>query len=87
MPLNLGIKNYIVFGKYTNISVPSSKSIIIPAKNEEKNLIPLIERVPVFEGEYELIVVYGESEDDTEKVVLSLNSVFPNIKLNLLNSL
>ena len=81
VPLNLGIKNYIVFGKYTNISVPSSKSIIIPAKNEEKNLIPLIERVPVFEEEYELIVVYGESEDDTEKVVLNLNSVFPDIKI------
>ena len=81
VPLNLGIKNYIVFGKYTNISVPSSKSIIIPAKNEEKNLIPLIEGVPVFEEEYELIVVYGESEDDTEKVVLNLNSVFPDIKI------
>ena len=81
VPLNLGIKNYIVFGKYTNISVPSSKSIIIPAKNEEKNLIPLIERVPVFEEDYELIVVYGESEDDTEKVVLNLNSVFPDIKI------
>ena len=35
----------------------------------------------VFEEEYELIVVYGESEDDTEKVVLNLNSIF-DIKIN-----
>ena len=28
-----------------------------------------------------MIVVYGESEDDTEKVVLNLNSVFPDIKI------
>jgi len=81
LPLNLGIKNYIVFGKYSNIFFPSSKSIIIPAKNEEKNLIPLIERVPIFEEDYELIVVYGDSEDETEKVVLNLNKVFPNIKI------
>ena len=29
-----------------------------------------------------MIVVYGESEDDTEKVVLNLNSIFPDIKIN-----
>ncbi len=82
IPLNLGIKNYIVFGKYTNITTPSSKSIIIPAKNEEKNLVPLIERIPKFDEDYELIVVYGDSKDNTEKVALSLNDTFPNIKIN-----
>lgn len=81
LPLNLGIKNYIVFGKYNKISLPSSKSIIIPAKNEEKNLIPLIKRIPIFEDDYELIVVYGDSEDKTEDIVLNLNSVFPDIKI------
>ena len=82
--LNVGIKNYMVFGNYKNISKKLSKSIIIPAKNEEKNLIPLIKRIPEFDEDYELVVVYGESKDKTEEVVLNLNKTFENINISVL---
>jgi hypothetical protein len=81
MPFNLGIKYYMVFAPYGSKSDLKTKSIIIPAKNEEKNLVPLIERIPVFEDDYELIVVYGPSQDKTEDVVNKLSETFPNIKI------
>jgi len=81
MPFNLGIKYYMVFAPYGSKSDLKTKSIIIPAKNEEKNLVPLIERIPIFEDDYELIVVYGPSQDKTEDVVNKLNETFPNIKI------
>lgn len=81
MPFNFGIKYYMVFAPYGSKLDTKTKSIIIPAKNEEKNLVPLIERIPVFEDDYELIVVYGPSQDKTEDVVNKLNETFPNIKI------
>ena len=81
MPFNLGIKYYMVFAPYGSKLDLKIKSIIIPAKNEEKNLIPLIERIPIFEDDYELIVVYGPSQDKTEDVVNKLSETFPNIKI------
>ena len=81
--LNVGIKNYMVFGNYKNISKKLSKSIIIPAKNEEKpNSID--KRIPEFDEDYELVVVYGESKDKTEEVVLNLNKTFENINISVL---
>ena len=82
--INLGIKNYMVFGVYKNENNKLSKSIIIPAKNEEKNLVPLINRIPSFNEEYELIVVYGESHDKTEEVALNLENTFPELNISVL---
>jgi hypothetical protein len=86
LPFNVGIKNYMVFGSYKieNQIKSKSKSIIIPAKNEEKNLIPLIKRIPHFNEEYELVVVYGDSKDKTEEVVLNLENVFPELNIKVL---
>ena len=84
MPLNLGIKYYMVFSSYGSKLDTQTKSIIIPAKNEEKNLVPLIQRIPLFDTDYELIVVYGTSQDKTEEVVNNLNETFPNIKITTL---
>ena len=81
MPFNLGIKYYMVFAPYGSELETKTKSIIIPAKNEEKNLIPLIKRIPIFDADYELIVVYGPSQDKTEEVVNKLNETFPNIEI------
>jgi len=84
LPFNFGIKNYMVFGSYKIENQIKSKSIIIPAKNEEKNLIPLIKRIPRFNEEYELVVVYGDSKDKTEEVVLNLENVFPELNIKVL---
>ena len=80
-PFNLGIKYYMVLAPYGLELSSKTKSIIIPAKNEEKNLVPLIERIPIFDDDYELIVVYGPSKDKTEEVVKNLNTTFPDIKI------
>jgi len=80
-PFNLGIKYYMVLAPYGLELSSKTKSIIIPAKNEEKNLVPLIERIPIFDDDYELIVVYGPSQDKTEEVVKNLNTTFPDIKI------
>ena len=45
---NLGIKTYSLFQKQDKAANKFSKSIIVPAKNEEKNLEPLIKRIPQF---------------------------------------
>jgi len=80
---NVGIKNYLLFG-VSNIEKKSyTKSIIIPAKNEEKNLVPLIERIPSFNENYELIVVYGHSKDNTEQVALNLQDTFNEIDITV----
>ena len=42
------------------------------------NLIPLIERVPIFQEPHELIVIYGDSNDKTEEIALGLSTKFPN---------
>jgi hypothetical protein len=84
LPFNIGIKNYMIFSYYKSSNVNNSKSIIIPAKNEEKNLVPLIKRIPVFYEEYELVVVYGKSEDKTEEIVLDLENLFPDINIKVL---
>lgn len=83
LPFNIGIKNYMIFSYYKSSNVNNSKSIIIPAKNEEKNLVPLIKRIPVFDEEYELVVVYGKSKDKTEEIVLDLENLFPDINIKV----
>ena len=80
---NLGIKNYLLFGVTNNEKKSYTKSIIIPAKNEEKNLIPLVERIPSFNENYELIVVYGHSQDNTEQVALNLQDTFNEIDITV----
>ena len=51
-------------------------SIVIPAKNEARNLPHVLAGLPV--GRYEIILVDGESTDDTVEVVRRLR---PDIKV------
>lgn len=61
---NLGIKTYALYQKKSSIKKKYSKTIIIPAKNEEKNLELLINRIPKFEN-CQLIITCGKSNDNT----------------------
>lgn len=65
---NLGIKTYMIFRSTEKNSINLSKSIIIPAKNEEGNLEELVERIPKFNNT-EIIFAYGESNDNTLKIM------------------
>ena len=61
---NFGIKSYYVFRKISTNKNNYSKTIIIPAKNEEGNLKPLFDRIPR-NYKYEIIFSCGISEDNT----------------------
>ena len=63
--LNLGINNYLIFSNQKINQIKLSKSIIIPAKNEEGNLEELVNRIPKFDTDYELIIICGKSKDNT----------------------
>ena len=62
---NIGIKTYLLYQSVNRTKVEYSKSIIVPAKNEEGNLDELISRIPDFSSEYEIIISCGPSRDNT----------------------
>ena len=81
---NLGINNYLILSKSNNKYIPMTKSIIIPAKNEEKNLYPLISRIPKFETPYEIIIVCGKSKDLTLEESQKIQEENPNIDIQVI---
>lgn len=81
---NLGINNYLILSKSNNNYVPMTKSIIVPAKNEERNLYPLISRIPEFETPYEIIIVCGKSKDLTLEEAQRIQEEFSNIDIQVI---
>mgnify|MGYP001167829966 CR=1 FL=1 len=81
--LNFGIRNYIIIRKsnFINKKTKLSKSVIVPAKNEEGNLKELIDRIPNLGKNNEIIISCGNSQDRTFEVANSLTSEFYNIKV------
>jgi len=69
---NLGIKTYFLYQNIEKNSIKFSKTIIVPAKNEEGNLQELISRIPKFNEEYEIIIACGPSKDNTFKKALEI---------------
>ena len=80
----LGINNYLILSKNNNNYVPMTKSIIVPAKNEEKNLYPLISRIPEFETPYEIIIVCGKSKDLTLEEAQRIQEEFSNVDIQVI---
>lgn len=80
---NFGIRTYILIKEdsttYQNREF--SKTIIIPAKNEEGNLVELIDRIPYLGKQTEVIISCGISEDNTLKIAQSLKSDYLKIKV------
>ena len=81
---NLGINNYLILSKSNNKYIPMTKSIIVPAKNEEKNLYPLFSRIPDFETPYEIIIVCGKSKDLTLEEAQRIQEENPNIDIQVI---
>ena len=81
--LNLGIRNYLVYSNLNGSRKTMSKSILIPAKNEEGNLHELISRIPDFDSKFETIIICGPSKDNTLEKALQLKNLFlqKNIKV------
>lgn len=61
---NLGIMTYSIYRNQNSVKKNLKKTIVIPAKNEEGNLEPLIDRIPK-NDKYEIIISCGVSTDNT----------------------
>tara|TARA_B100000902_G_C27303465_1_gene914106 strand:+ start:231 stop:1550 length:1320 start_codon:yes stop_codon:yes gene_type:complete len=81
---NLGINNYLILNKNSKRDTDFSKTIIIPAKNEELNLVPLFNRIPKFKSEYEIIFICGESKDNTLDVAFNIQKNNPDINIKVM---
>ena len=77
----MGIRNYLVYSNPVEKKVSLTKSILIPAKNEEGNLEELIRRIPIFDINYEIIIICGKSRDKTYEKSLEIRE--KNVDLNI----
>ena len=81
--LNLGIKTYIIFRKIEVNKSISSRTIIIPAKNEEGNLEELFNRIPNKECS-EIIFSIGVSKDSTLQIANKIKNNNSDIKIKVI---
>tara|TARA_B100002019_G_C21274951_1_gene604976 strand:- start:5517 stop:6824 length:1308 start_codon:yes stop_codon:yes gene_type:complete len=80
---NLGIKTYFIYQLKERQKLSYTKSIIVPAKNEEGNLEELISRIPSFDNFYEVIISCGPSKDNTYQKAIELKNKFSNLNINV----
>ena len=69
---NLGIKTYFLYQLKDEFVKDYTKSIVVPAKNESGNLKELVDRIPVFSSNFEIIIVCGPSTDNTYEIALEI---------------
>ena len=79
---NFGIKTYFVFRKKQQVKSLLSRCILIPAKNEEGNLMPLFERIPNKEIT-QFIFSIGKSVDKTLEKANEIKDLNPSLKINV----
>ena len=79
---NFGIKTYFVFRKKQQLKSSLSRCILIPAKNEEGNLMPLFQRIPNKEIT-QFIFSIGKSEDKTLEKANEIKDLYPSLKINV----
>ncbi len=80
----LGINNYLLFSLKPLNYRQYSKTIIVPAKNEEKNLEPLIKQIPIFESDYEIILICAESSDNTVNKAYEIKEEYPSLPIKVM---
>ena len=81
---NLGINNYLLFNIKDTVEKSCTKTIIVPAKNEEKNLESLIKRVPKYNNKVEIIIICGDSKDRTYEKAIELKNIFIDLDIKVL---
>ena len=70
---NLGLKSYFIFVKNNNNQKKlNSKTLLIPAKNEEGNLEELIDRIDL-ENNTQIIFIIAKSKDNTLDKALEIS--------------
>lgn len=81
---NFGIKSYVLFSKISTQESSYTKSVIIPAKNEEKNLEVLISNFPKLKDLLEIILICAESKDATFEVAKGLSLKFKDLNITVI---
>ena len=81
---NLGIKSYILFSNITFLKTEMSKSVIIPAKNESKNLEILFESFPKLSSLNEIILICAESKDNTLEMGKDISKKKSDLKIKVI---
>ena len=61
-----------------------SKTIIVPAKNEELNLEPIINRIPIFDSNYEILLVCAKSSDRTIEIAYQMQQKYKNLPIKII---
>ena len=82
---NLGFFTYAIYRKSNSLISSKTKSIIIPAKNEEKNLEILFKRMPEFKNHTQFVIVCGKSKDDTEKKAFEIKNIYKELDIEVIN--
>jgi hypothetical protein len=81
---NLGIKSYILFSNITFLKTEMSKSVIVPAKNESKNLEILFESFPKLSSLNEIILICAESKDNTLEMGKDISKKKSDLKIKVI---
>ena len=81
---NIGINNYLLLSKTNKEQKVYSKTIIVPAKNEELNLEPIINRIPLFESDYEILLVGAKSSDNTVETAFEIQQKYKNLPIKII---
>ncbi len=82
--LNLGVNNYLLLSKIEKEKKTYSKTIIVPAKNEELNLEPIINRIPIFSSDYEIILICSKSIDKTVETAYLLQKKYKDLPIKVI---
>lgn len=80
---HLGIKSYFLLKNNSIVSTDLTKSVVIPAKNEEKNLLPLFERLSKLNLNIEYIIICAKSKDNTLNEAYKIKDDFSNLNINV----
>lgn len=80
---SFGMKSYSLFRKSNLKPSELSKTLIIPAKNEEGNLDELVERININHKDLQIIFCIGESKDNTYEKALEITKKYKDISFKL----
>lgn len=75
-----GLIHYVVARPISEVKRDYSVSIVIPARNEEGNIEPIVRRIPNFPVYWEIIFVEGHSRDGTWKEIQRVADVYKGKK-------
>ncbi len=83
------LRNYVVarsmrLAAVTAEGAPLSTTVFVPARNEKGNIEPLVQRLPDFCPDIEILFVEGHSQDGTAEEVERVIAAYPDRDIKLL---